>query len=98
VAGEYIGAANGNAFVHARAAIGEDLVEDGAQGEHGRPAVHLCPPDGHTAHFAARASGLFDNGYVEAARGKQGGADQPSNTRTNDDHALIGHGRLSTSS
>jgi hypothetical protein len=58
----------------------------------------LRPPDGHTADLAAWASGLFDNGYVKAARGEQSGANQPSNTRTNDDHPLIGHGRLSTSS
>ena len=64
--------------VERRAGVGEDLVEDPAHGEHGRPGVDPLVADRDLAQLAARGRGPLQHDDIEPARGEQDRGGEPA--------------------
>ncbi len=85
VARQAIDGRDPHVVVEALAEGREDLLEDPAHGEHGRPRVERAAAGDHLPHLAAHAGRPLQHGHVEPAVGEEGRGDQAAHARA-DDH------------
>jgi hypothetical protein len=90
MAGDHFGAINVDMILEPRPAGGEHLVEHGAIGEHGRPAIDCGAIDVHAAGLAAHPGLLFEHRDVMALRRQQRSTGQPANPGTDDGDSRYG--------
>jgi hypothetical protein len=73
-----------DAVGQASADFGEDFLEYPSHRQNRGPGVDLDAADFDLSHFPAGRRVAFENGYGEAARRQQHGADQPANPGPDD--------------
>ena len=85
VPGEDLGAPRGELGLEPGAGVGQQLVEEGAQGEHGRAGRDRATVDQELAHLAARGRGALEQGHGTAADGELDRGGEPARPGADDE-------------
>ena len=91
MARQNFGAAQGHVGVERRARGGEDFVEDPTHREDRRTGIEARTRDLDLAHLSAGMAGALHDLNLKSPSGQFERADQPADSRPDDDHFLAAH-------